>query len=250
MYVVAMVIGLSVIVPYAEERGIDRKVVYDAFWPILIAGLIGGRLYYVVQSNLGWYLAHPGNILATWEGGMAVYGAIIAGLVAAFFVCRSKRIDFAKALDVAALFSIAQAIGRIGNIINGDIIGPPSSLPWAVEYTNPHNTFVPSHAVAYQPAAAYELLFSLALFGLLWLLRHRFRVPGTLFTVFICLYSVGQFGLFFIRSSPSVLLGLKQAQITAVVVVAVAVPCWYWWRSRYSETYRPPASVPLARSGS
>jgi phosphatidylglycerol:prolipoprotein diacylglycerol transferase len=247
MYVVAMALGLWVVSPYGEARGISRQTLYDGFWPVLIAALIGGRLYYVVQSDFGWYVTHPWNIVATWEGGMAFYGAVFAGVAAIFAVCRLRGVSFPVVLDIAALFSIAQAIGRIGNIINGDIIGYASSLPWAVQYTNPHNTFVPSHRIAFQPAAAYELLLSLSLFALLWALRWRFRTPGTLFATFLILYSAGQFLLFFERANTVVFLGLKQAQLTALVVIAVAIPIWFLWR-RHWVAQTPVRGEPVAIS--
>lgn len=234
MYVVGILAGLYVALPYAERVGITRDQAYEVFWPVLIGSLVGGRLYYVVQSGLGWYVTHPQNILATWEGGMAFYGAVFLGSATLFVVCRAKRLSPARALDVAAVFiPLAQTFGRVGNIINGDIIGYRSSLPWATQYTNPNNTFVPSHSVAYAPAAAYELLFTLVLFGLIWALRFRFAVPGTLFALWLVVYSIGQFLLFFDRANIVVLAGLKQAQITAIVVVAVAIPAYLIWRRIY-----------------
>jgi prolipoprotein diacylglyceryltransferase len=167
---------------------------------------------------------------------MAFYGAVFGGLIAAYVACRIRRLPFVTALDVAAVgIPLAQALGRVGNIINGDILGYPSTLPWATQYTNSHNTFVPSHRIAYEPAAAYELLFSLALFAVIWLLRFRFRVPGTLFAVWLILYSVGQFFLFFSRANSVVLFGLKQAQITSIVVIALTIPLWLAWRSIYTR---------------
>jgi phosphatidylglycerol---prolipoprotein diacylglyceryl transferase len=230
MYVVGISAGLLVSIPYAERLGIDRDAYYGIFWPVVLACLVGGRLYYVVQSNFGWYLQHPSQILATWEGGMAFYGAVFAGALVAWVMTRIRHVSFPRALDVAAVFiPLAQGLGRVGNIVNGDILGYPSNAPWATRYTNPHNTFVPSHTVAYAPASAYELLFSLALFGIIWALRFRFRVPGTLFALWLVLYSAGQFVLFFARSNPVVLFDLKQAQITALVVIAVTVPLYIWW---------------------
>jgi phosphatidylglycerol:prolipoprotein diacylglycerol transferase len=234
MYVIGIAAGLYVALPYAGQRGINRDAGYEIFWPVLIACLVGGRLYYVVQSNLGWYLQHPQNILATWEGGMAFYGAVFLGAAAAFVMSRIKQLSFAVILDASALFiPVAQTIGRIGNIINGDITGYASSLPWATQYTNSNNTFVASHTVAYDPAAVYELLFSLALFVIVWRFRFRFRVPGTLFVLWLVLYSAGQFVLFFDRANVVVLFGLKQAQLTAVGVMLVAVPAYLVWRRYY-----------------
>lgn len=235
MYVVGLTAGLAVLIPYAEQRGVSRETVYTIFWPVLIGSLIGGRLYYVVQSDFGWYLQHPQNILATWEGGMAFFGAVFGGMICLYFASRSQNVSFPLALDCATLLiPLAQAIGRIGNLVNGDIVGYPSNLPFATVYTNPHNTFVPSHTVAYQPAAAYELLFSLALFALVWSLRFRFRVPGALFALWLVVYSVGQFFLFFSRSNAIVWAGLKQAQITSVVVILATIVVWLLWRQTYN----------------
>jgi phosphatidylglycerol:prolipoprotein diacylglycerol transferase len=206
---------------------------------------VGGRLYYVVQSNFGYYLTHPGDIIATWEGGMAFYGAVFGGALTLYVASRLKGLSFPLLLDAAAvLIPIAQAFGRIGNLVNGDILGYPSSLPWATQYTNSSNTFVPSHDIAYQPAAAYELLFSLGLFVIVYALRHRFRVPGSLFALWLGLYSIGQFFLFFARDNPVVLLGLKQAQVTAIVVLAVAVPAYLVWRRVYLGEAATPGQIP------
>jgi phosphatidylglycerol:prolipoprotein diacylglycerol transferase len=251
MYVVGIAAGLAVSIPYAERFGIDRDTYYAIFWPVVIGSLIGGRLYYVVQSDFGWYLSHPAQILATWEGGMAFYGAVFLGTFVALVMTRIRGVSFPRALDVCALFiPLAQAFGRVGNIVNGDIIGYQSTLPWATRYTNAGNTFVPSHALAYQPAAAYELIFSLALFALVWTLRFRFRTPGTLFLIWLVLYSVGQFVLFFARANVVVMFGLKQAQITAIIVTAVAVPLWLWWRSRQEdEEGTGPTAHPRGETG-
>jgi phosphatidylglycerol:prolipoprotein diacylglycerol transferase len=205
--------------------------VYAVFWPVLVASLIGGRLYYVVQSNLGWYLHHPQDILATWEGGMAFYGAVFLGLPVLVLAARRSRVKLPYLLDATALFiPLAQSFGRVGNLVNGDILGYPSAAAWATRYTNPDNTFVPSHAVAYAPAAAYELLFSAALFALLWALRNRPHVPGSLFFLWLVSYSAGQFVLFFWRANSVVFAGLKQAQLTALVTIVVVVPLWFAWR--------------------
>lgn len=252
MYVVGIVIGLRVALPYAARIGISQDLAYEIFWPVLIAALVGGRLYYVVQSNFGWFLQHPERILATWEGGMAFYGAVFLGLPTLIAVCLWRGINPGRALDATALFiPVAQTFGRVGNIINGDILGYPSTLPWATQYVNPSNTFVPSHTIAYQPAAAYELIFSLALFAALWLVRFRFSVPGTLFALWLVAYSAGQFVLFFGRANIVVLWGLKQAQITAIVVILMMIPIYSLWRRLnlsgvFGRTEEPPAATPVS----
>jgi phosphatidylglycerol---prolipoprotein diacylglyceryl transferase len=241
MYVVGIAAGLYVALPYAARHGIPRDRAYEVFWPVLIACLVGGRLYYVAQSDLGWYLHHPQDVLATWEGGMAFYGAVFLGLPALYVTARRLGLSVAHLLDATALFiPVAQSFGRIGNVVNGDIIGYPSSAVWATQYTNPNNTFVPSHSVAYAPAAVFELAFSVALFVVLWIGKDRFAIPGTLFALWLTLYSAGQFFLFFARANSVVALGLKQAQWTALIVLMIAIPCWLLWRRHYNLDRRRP----------
>jgi prolipoprotein diacylglyceryl transferase len=132
------------------------------------------------------------------------------------------KIPFWSLLDVGALgMTIGQAIGRIGNIINGDIVGYKTN-GWGFEYTNPQ-TFGPLN-VPVQPASLYELLISLGLFLLLWNLRKRIHPEGMLAMLYIVLYSVSQFFIFFVRDNVVVLGGLKQAQVTSLVVIALTVP--------------------------
>lgn len=226
-YVAGIAAGMRVAMPYAKRRGLTEDQIWSIFGWAVLAGLVGGRLYYVVQNDFGYFLRHPQNILAFWQGGMAFYGAIYAvAAVMAFFAWR-RHYPFWAFVDAGALFAVlGQAFGRIGNIINGDIIGYQTTLPWGTIYTNPHS-LAPQLGVPYQPAAAYELLFNLCFFAVLYFVRFRLR-PGWLFVLYVMGYSVGQFGLFFLRANSITWLGLKQAQLTAIIVFLAAMAVAYW----------------------
>ena len=132
------------------------------------------------------------------------------------------KISILRLLDVMAIFAVTgQFFGRIGNFINGDVIGYPTNLPWGVIYANP-NSFAPRHDIAYQPAAAYEALIDILLFGLLWWFRTRLK-PGIMFFIYILGYSLSQIIVFIWRDNEVVLFGLKQAQLTAIGVIIVAI---------------------------
>ncbi|MCL5959273.1 MAG: prolipoprotein diacylglyceryl transferase [Chloroflexi bacterium] len=234
MYVVGISAGLFVALPYAKRLGLDEEKIWSVFWWGAIAGLLGARLYFVVQSDFGAYLAQPWRILAFWEGGMAFYGAVVGAAIACAIACNRVELPFWKLVDAAALMAVVgQGFGRIGNIVNGDIVGYPTDLPWGVVYQHPRS-FVADHTVAYQPAAFYELLFNIVLFAILWTLRFRLPRPGLLFTTYVILYSVGQFVLFFWRDNEVIFWGLKNAQYTALVTV-VAMLLFWWWLSRRDE---------------
>jgi phosphatidylglycerol:prolipoprotein diacylglycerol transferase len=233
MYVVAISFGAWVALRFVNVFGADREVLWSLFPWAVAAGLLGGRLYYVAQNRQVYYLQHPQHILAFWEGGMAFFGAIIAVSVTMIWFAHRQGASIWPLLDTAAVFAAAgQPIGRIGNIINGDIVGYPTSLPWGTAYTNP-STLAPKLNVPYQPAAAYEILANLVLIVALWFLLRRWRPPGLAAGLYLAGYSVTQFVVFFWRANSVTLLGLKQAQLTAIVTFAVSlVFLWWAWHRR------------------
>ncbi|MGE0059752.1 MAG: prolipoprotein diacylglyceryl transferase [Dehalococcoidia bacterium] len=222
-YVAAIIIGVEIARRYVTTFGANEDELWG-FLPWAIgAGLLGGRLYYVVQNRQGYYLSNPEHILAAWEGGMAFFGAIGAVLIAAVIYARINKISLLPMLDVAAIFAaVGQPIGRLGNIVNGDILGYETSLPWGTAYTHP-DSFAPQLGVAYHPAAAYEIIANLLLLGFLYVVLRRRRWPGLAASLYLLGYSVTQFIVFFGRSNSIAALGLKQAQLTAIVVFLLSL---------------------------
>lgn len=237
MYAVAIAMGLWLIRKYTERKGISQDQVYRVLWWCVIGGLIGGRLYFVIQQPdlVSGYLEQPWRILATWEGGMAFFGAIFAVVPILFWRSLRMRINPFVMLDAAALFAAcAQPFGRIGNLINGDITGAQTTLPWGTVYDNVNSwaCLDPSKChVPLQPAAGYELLLNLVLIAVLLFLARRYRKPGALMATYLFGYCITQFIVFFARASePLVKLGgvldwgLKQAQWTAIIFAIVLIP--------------------------
>src|SRR5438128_6814857 len=222
MIAIGLYFGIQVALRDSARRGINSDQLMNVALLAAVLGIAGGRLYYVVQNNPGFYWHHPAEIIAVWQGGMAFFGAMFGGALAVAIAAWRWRMPFWSLLDVGALgMTIGQAIGRVGNIINGDIVGYRTN-GWGFEYTNP-NTFGPIN-VPVQPASLYELLISLALFLLLWNLRNRIHPEGMLAMIYIVLYSISQFFIFFLRDNIIILGGLKQAQVTALVVIALTLP--------------------------
>ena len=140
---------------------------------------------------------------------------------------------------------VGQPIGRLGNVINGDILGSPSTLPWATAHTNIHavlqpgfDVCTPAHCIAYQPAAVYEAIGTILIGVLLFALRRRGARPGALVVSYVALYAVSQIVIFEWRASePAVLFGLKQAQVTGLVALVVFAPLLFavWRRTSRSD---------------
>jgi phosphatidylglycerol---prolipoprotein diacylglyceryl transferase len=222
MIAIGLYAGIQVALRDSARRGISGEQLMNVALLAAVLGIAGGRLYYVVQNDPSFFLHHPAQIIAVWQGGMAFFGAMYGGALAVAISSWRWKVPFWSLLDVGALgMTIGQAIGRVGNIINGDIVGYKTN-GWGFEYTNP-NTFGPLN-VPVQPASLYELLISLGLFLLLWNLRKRIHPEGMLALLYIVLYSISQFFIFFVRDNVVVLGGLKQAQVTSLVVIALTLP--------------------------
>jgi phosphatidylglycerol---prolipoprotein diacylglyceryl transferase len=277
MYVVAICMGLWAIRRWSAVMGLHEDQIWTVFLWTAIAGLIGGRLYYVVQQPDLWqhFILQPYNIVAVWDGGMAFFGAIFLGSATLFAVAPRYGISPWLALDGGALFAaVGQIFGRFGNIINGDIVGyaltngpitvpadvcsrapcvsfvPDAHLPWyATVYLNPgsfHQTFVPV-----QPAAAFEIGLNLLMLFVLWQVRYlypRLRA-GYFFTLYLAMYAVSQIIVFFWRDNViTPFLGinvLKQAQWTGVFVLVFAVPALVVLVRRFSAPWRYTAAKPV-----
>jgi len=255
MYAVAFLAAYQFgVLPYAKWRGLPKPIAEKICVWTIIFGLLGGRLYYVVQQPDLWqnYILKPINIIAFWQGGMAFFGAIMAGFVTLAICAWRYGYNPWIALDGGVIFAVVgQPIGRIGNVINGDILGSPSTLPWATAYSNPHAILQTGFSlctriqcIAYQPAAVYEALGTICIGLILLVLVRRNVRPGILAIAYVALYGVSQLILFeFRKSEPPGPLGLREAQWTSIATLVLAVPLLYLlWRKtnvRLEKRFRP-----------
>jgi phosphatidylglycerol---prolipoprotein diacylglyceryl transferase len=260
MYAVAFLVAYQFgVLPYALKRGLSKPVAEKLCVWTIIFGLLGGRLYYVVQQPDLWhnYILNPINIIAFWQGGMAFFGAIIVGFATLAILAWRYGYNPWIALDGGVLFAVVgQPIGRIGNVINGDILGAPSTLPWATAYSNPHailqtgfSLCTRAQCIAYQPAAVYEALGTICIGIVLYLLIRRNVRAGVLAITYVALYAISQLILFEFRASePPGPLGLREAQWTSIAMLVLGVPVLFLlWRRTIArlELRRPdePAST-------
>ncbi len=212
----AMGVGVWLTAREAERKGFKKEDVYEAAMWIIVAGIIGARLFHVLDHWSHEYAANPVRALYIWEGGLAIWGALIGGLIAGALITWQRGWRFPKFLDAAAPgLVLAQAIGRIACVITGDAMGKPTTGPFGFAYTNP-NVMVPQLGVYYTPMPVYELIINLGIFAVLWQLRKRDWVDGRLFLVYLTLYSIERFFLAFTSSYRIIALGLTQSQIIAI----------------------------------
>src|SRR6266705_12633 len=239
---------------YVARKGQDGSRVWDMLLWVLIPAFIGARLYYVFiqsprgPSGLGHYLAHPLDILAIWQGGIHIYGAFIFGVAALLLYLRVKKLPLLLYLDAVGLaLPLAQAIGRIGNFINQELYGPPTTLPWGLRI-DPANRIAPYNdltlypeSVRFHPLFLYEMVWNLIGFALLFWISRRFEKrlrEGDLFLMYLIWYPLGRFFIEFIRTDSWFFPGTPfnvVHLISAVVVIAAAVTLFLRHRGKPLE---------------
>lgn len=202
---------------YARERGLSNVPLYDIGIIAAIAGLVGGKLFWVAEQGA---LDEPARWFTTT--GFTFYGGFLLAAVSIFVYIRRKGIDLVY-LDVAAVgLPIGVAIGRIGDVINGEHYGPPSNWLLAVRNTHP-DAGVPSPDIAYHSGGMYEVVLGLLIFAVVWPLRHRVRTRLMLLWLVVALFAAGRFAEFFFRSdSQEGTLGLVTTQWVSLVILAGA----------------------------
>jgi phosphatidylglycerol:prolipoprotein diacylglycerol transferase len=197
------------------ELEVDPLYVIGAL--LALGAIVGGRVYYVIE--------HGGPLFGTrgftFDGGFILAAALIAA-----YVWRERLT--ARYLDaVAAGLPLGVAIGRIGDVINGEHYGPQSDFFLAVRNSNP-DALTPDPTLAYWNGGLLEVMLATIIFAIVWPLRHRFRHPGALAWLVFALFSFGRFFEFFARSdSPELALGLNNAQWTSLALLVIALVGWY-----------------------
>lgn len=219
MIAVGLLCGLRLALRLARERELAPQVVLDAVLTITVAGIVGARLYYLIQTDPS-ALLRPGEWLGT--RGFAFYGAILLGVPAVALLLRHRGAGVAPLDALALAFPAAMAVGRLGDLISGEHYGEQSGGVFAFAYTHP-DAEVPVKGVGYESGAFYEIASCALIAAVLWPLRNRFRTPGVALWTVIALYAAARFAFFFaVRDTPEVALGLRQAQWTSLALVATA----------------------------
>ena len=222
---VAVVISVVLCARWSRSVGLEPDMVYaTAIWAI-IGGILGARVFHVIDR---WdiYSTNPAEVLAIWSGGIALFGAIIGGLLAGAIYAKTQGFPIGKLADLAApSILIGQTVGRIGDIINGEHISKVTDLPWGFVYSHPDSLSYQVHrSLASHPVILYEMIWNMIVLAVVWKMRGRIQPDGMLFALYLSLYAFGRFFISFLREDKIWIAGLQEAHLIAIVVILVAVP--------------------------
>jgi phosphatidylglycerol:prolipoprotein diacylglycerol transferase len=226
MIAAAFLLALWVAVKEAKRKGIDPNLVSDFGIYGLIFGILGARLAYILFFDFKYYLNHPLQILAIWQGGLVLYGGIMGGILAGIWFIKRHKLKFWKFADtLTPSLILGQAIGRIGCFLSGDSYGLPTNLPWGVRFPKGSLSNLRFGQVAIHPTQIYELVLNLAIFLILWKIRKRKTFDGFLFLLYLILYSIIRFFIEFFRADSLYMwnMPVRSAQFMSAVIIILSL---------------------------
>ena len=232
VYYYSLCILLGVIVAYilitreGKKQGLPKEFISDLIFYTLIIGILGARVYYCV-FNLDYYLANPSEILKIYNGGLAIHGGVIAGLIFVYFYTKKKNVSFIKILDIVApAVIIAQSFGRWGNFFNQEAHGGITT------YQNLKNMHIPEFIINgmhiegkyYYPTFFFESIWCLIGFIILMIARKNKNLKkGFQIGFYFIWYGIGRFFIEALRTDSLMFFGLKIAQIVSLIGIIIGI---------------------------
>ena len=233
-----VVFAYLLIINESKKHGLEKEKVLDIIFYTLIVGIIGARIYYVL-FNLDYYLKSPVEILKVYNGGLAIHGGIIFGIIFLYNYTKKRKVNFLKFLDICApAVIIAQAIGRWGNFFNREAYGSITTLE------NLQKLHVPNFIIEgmkingnyYYPTFLFESILCILGFIIIMIIRNKKNIKeGIQIGVYFIWYGIIRFFIEILREDSLMLFNMKVAQIISIILVIIGLVLIIKSKSR--ETY-------------
>jgi len=232
------------IVNVKKDKRITQDMMINAALVGIPSGIIGARLLHVLDY-LEVYMANPGKIIG--GDGLSIWGAVLGAALGLWIYNFFSKHSFSHMADILAPgIILAQAVGRVGCTILGDDYGLATSLPWGFIYTSPNSPAnMAIGLTATHPVVTYEILYDLIVFAVLIMLRKKLKPDGSLFLVYLSLYSMWRIGSDYLRTGTDFLFGLHQAQFIGVVVLIICAVLLIW-KTRWVKAGEEGEETPVA----
>lgn len=223
---IGVITASFLIIKEAKSKKIDTDTIIDILFYGIIIGILGARIYYVL-FNLNYYLSNPVEIIQIWNGGLAIHGGIIAGLIFLIIYSKKKKLNLLLLLDIAVVgLIIAQTIGRWGNFFNGEAYGRVVSLNFLKSLHLPKFIIDGMYIGGEyrEPTFLYESIFSMICFVVLLIVRRLKNIKtGQICGIYFIWYGIERFIIETFRSDSLMLGPLKIAQIVSILSLILGI---------------------------
>lgn len=221
-----VLLGVLVALREAKRTGFKEDDLLDFLLYAIPVAIVGARVYYVIFS-WDYYSQNLSQIINIRNGGLAIHGGIIGGLITAVLFCKKRKVSIFELVDlVGPGLVLGQAIGRWGNYVNQEAHGGPTDLPWGImiEGQKVHPTFL------------YESIANFLIFlFLLWFRKHKKASHGQVFALYLILYSAGRFFIEGLRTDSLMFMGLRVAQLISIASIIIGLAMFIYVKNRKTE---------------
>jgi len=225
MLAMAFLVGTWIALREARRLALDQDKVVNVVLVVLVASVLGARALFVLE-HVQEFRREWGSVFAVWQGGLTLYGGVVAGTVAGLVAARKMGLPMWSVADaLTPSLALGTALGRVGCYFNGCCYGQPTSMPWGVVFPTDSFAGLEFGNVPIHPSQLYFALSSLLLFGVTWLLRGRLGIPGTTYWIFMGLFALVRIPLDFTRAyEPEAMLGragtfeITESQVTSLAL--------------------------------
>lgn len=245
-----LVLSLSIILAtgvgyfLAKQDGRYHEHVVDLGIYCGLSGLLGARLWDVFFFDWAYYQNHLTELLNVWQGGMAIQGGVVLGVLVGIFYCRRHQIDILTMMDICApAIILGQGLGRCANLLNGDAFGAPTGGSFGIIYPTTTLAYHTYGAQPLWPAEVWEGQLDFVIFALLLIYRAFPHAKGQAFSLYVMLYCLARFSLEYLRGDYNeLILGIfKSAQMTSVCGFTLAliafIYCGYRQRKQAAQPF-------------
>lgn len=215
--------GVLVALRECRRTGFKEDNLLDFLLIAIPSAIVGARAYYVIFS-WDFYSRNPSQIINIRNGGLAIHGALIAGIIVGILFCKKRKINVLELLDIVIpSVSLGQAIGRWGNYINQEAYGGPTNLPWGIVVNGQkvHPTFL------------YESIMDILIFiFLIWFRKNKKTTQGQVLSLYMILYSAARFFVEGLRTDSLMFMGMRVAQLVSLSAIIAGIAMWVYLKKK------------------
>ena len=212
MIAIAAIAGGAFAIKQGEKRGINEDIMFNLIIIVLISGVLGARLFYILFYDPSFYFKNPGEIINIDEGGLSIHGGIFSAIVAGYVYSIKSKIAFFKLADIAVMgIALAQGIGRVGCDVFGKAM--INIMPWGINY----------NGQILHPAQVYEFILDYILFIILWRRSYKKKFEGELFVIYLIAFPIIRGIVEFFRINPVVWGPFSISHLLSLVLVVIGL---------------------------